>query len=317
MEYELAINSDKPLVSVGLPVYNGDNYIVGAIESIINQTYRNIELIISDNASTDNTESICRKYASLDNRVKYFRLNDNCGAIVNHNRVLDIAKGKYFQWICHDDECEQSYIQKCVDVLEGNPQIICCFSVIKFIDGKANVLRLSKNELSILDDDRSVRLKKFVNMQKTSVDIFCAMYGLFRTEFIKKIGQLGTYIAGDQIYLLKMIFEGKLVQLKDPCLSRREHPATAFVALPKLPYYKKYRVAARWGESNCNPMFLLVNWKLMKMAFSYFYGYPMLMPEKIKCYKSLFELFVARWRRLLKELLTIPGQVIYHLVEKQ
>ena len=316
MESASVMNSMAPLVSVGLPVHNGENYIVGAIESILNQTYRNIELIISDNASTDNTGGICQKYTLIDNRVKYYRLNDNCGAMVNHNRVLDLAKGKYFQWICHDDECEQTYIQKCVGILEENEQIICCFSVIKFIDGKDNVLRLSKNELSIFDDSRLERMKKFVDLQKASVDIFCAMYGLFRTASIKKLGPLGTYIAGDQVYLLKMVFDGKLYQLNDPYLSRREHPSTALIALPKLPHYKKYKEATRWGEAKCNPMIVLVNWKLMKEAFSYFSRYPMRILEKMKCFTVLFRLFIARWRRLLKELMMIPGQLVYHFVEK-
>ncbi len=77
-----------PAVSIGLPVYNGDNFLAEAIDSILRQTMEDFELIISDNASTDRTEEICREYAAGDSRIRYYRNESNLGAMANYNLVF-------------------------------------------------------------------------------------------------------------------------------------------------------------------------------------------------------------------------------------
>ena len=93
----------NPKISIGMPIYNGASYIDQAINSVLNQTFKDFELIISDNASTDNTENICKKYLSLDNRIHYLRQKKNIGGINNFKFVLDSSVGKYFMWLAADD----------------------------------------------------------------------------------------------------------------------------------------------------------------------------------------------------------------------
>lgn len=92
-----------PKVSIGVPVYNGEIYIREALDSLLAQTFTNFELIISDNASTDGTEAICRKYAAHDPRIRYIRQPENRGALANFKYLLDEAAGEYFQWLGSDD----------------------------------------------------------------------------------------------------------------------------------------------------------------------------------------------------------------------
>ena len=80
-----------PRVSIGLPVYNGDNFVGQAIESLLAQTYEDIELIVSDNASTDGTEDICRTFAAQDERVRYFRNAENIGLVRNYNQTFTLS----------------------------------------------------------------------------------------------------------------------------------------------------------------------------------------------------------------------------------
>ena len=103
---------------VGIPVYNGDWYIAQSIESMLSQTFEDLEVIISDNASTDRTERICRKYAGRDPRVRYYRSDVNRGASWNHNRVVELARGQFFRWQCHDDYSDPTLIEKCLAVVE-------------------------------------------------------------------------------------------------------------------------------------------------------------------------------------------------------
>src|ERR1043165_9639676 len=114
-------------VSIGLPVYNGANYLAESIDSILQQTYSDFELIISDNASTDATEELCRSYAARDGRVRYFRQKQNLGCALNSNFVFRQSTGEYFKWISHDDLHAPRFVERCVEVPDRDPSVsICC-----------------------------------------------------------------------------------------------------------------------------------------------------------------------------------------------
>ena len=110
--------NNKPRVSIGMPVFNGENYLAEALDSLLTQTFSDFELIISDNASTDKTEEICRAYAVRDQRIRYFRNQENLGASRNYNRVFELSSGEYFKWAAHDDLCAPEFLGRCVDVLD-------------------------------------------------------------------------------------------------------------------------------------------------------------------------------------------------------
>ena len=113
-----------PKVSIGLPVYNGQKFIERTLESILNQDFDDFELIISDNASEDKTEYICRRYVQKDSRIRYSRNDVNVGAGENYNKVFKLAKGKYFKWAAHDDECHRTMLRRCVEVLDCAPDSV-------------------------------------------------------------------------------------------------------------------------------------------------------------------------------------------------
>lgn len=100
----------SPTVSIGMPVYNGGKYIREALDSLLAQTFTDFELIVSDNASTDETEVICRAYASIDTRIKYVRQSENMGPVENFQFVLDESVGEYFMWAAADDVWDSRWI---------------------------------------------------------------------------------------------------------------------------------------------------------------------------------------------------------------
>lgn len=118
----------SPVVSIGLPVYNGAATLRPALDSLLAQDYADFELIISDNASTDTTESICREYAAKDRRVSYHRAERNMGAVWNFNRVFALSRGQYFMWAAADDTREPSYVRLCLDRLAQDPEAVLCYS---------------------------------------------------------------------------------------------------------------------------------------------------------------------------------------------
>jgi Glycosyltransferases involved in cell wall biogenesis len=137
------VSIQDPKVSIGLPVFNGEKYLREAIDSILAQTFTDFELIISDNASTDRTEEICKEYEAKDPRVRYYRNELNLGAAPNYNRLVELSRGEYFKWACHDDLCAPEFLEKCVEILEQNSPIILCYTRTLIID---------ENGKPILDD---------------------------------------------------------------------------------------------------------------------------------------------------------------------
>jgi GT2 family glycosyltransferase len=113
---------ELPLVSIGMPVHNASRYLRNALDSLLAQDYANFEIVISDNASTDATEQICREYAEHDRRVLYHKVEQNMGAIWNFNNVFELAKGKYFMWAAYDDIRNPRCVSACVKALEAHPR---------------------------------------------------------------------------------------------------------------------------------------------------------------------------------------------------
>lgn len=176
--------NERPLVSIGLPVYNGERYLCAALDALLTQDYERFELIVSDNASTDGTAEICRAYVSKDKRIRYFRNETNLGSVKNFSRVLELSIGKYFMWAAHDDLWTPDCINKLVCCLEQDPEFVLCASDVKFIDENGNFLRLERLS-RIYTDKNWARARKLFFEYPTS-EVLHAIYGLYRTEYLKR-----------------------------------------------------------------------------------------------------------------------------------
>lgn len=116
--------TDRPRLSIGLPVYNGEEYLAESLDALLGQTYGDFELVISDNASTDGTQDICREYAARDARIRYLRQPRNIGATPNHNQVFAECRGELFKWASHDDLYGRDLLRRCVEALDARPEVI-------------------------------------------------------------------------------------------------------------------------------------------------------------------------------------------------
>src|SRR3954453_10689919 len=117
-----------PRVTIGVPVYNGERYLARTLEALLAQTFRDFELIITDNASTDRTVQIAQDFARRDARIRYFRADCNRGVVQNFNWCIELARGEYFHWHAADDLCEPTLIEKCVAVLDADPSVVVAFA---------------------------------------------------------------------------------------------------------------------------------------------------------------------------------------------
>ena len=147
-----------PRVSIGLPVYNGEQYLVQALESLLGQTFENIEVVVCDNASNDATEQICRDMAKSDSRLRYSRNDTNIGGFPNHNRVFQLSQGELFMWAGYDDLRHQDYVARCVEVLDNRPECAICYSQTQEIDAQGAPLT---DREAILNTGNSSPAKRF------------------------------------------------------------------------------------------------------------------------------------------------------------
>ncbi len=196
--------TSNPKLTIGMPVYNGELFIKKAIESILDQTFTDFELIISNNSSTDSTEKICQDFIDKDNRIQIHTQKKNIGIHRNFNFLLSKAKGEYFAWAAVDDYLDNDFMEKNLKILEDNKSVVS--SVGKIIPYGVDSLGIDSKliETSIFPKFlknfiKSGRRKKMIDAGPVSGNMNYKIrtffkitkslgrwYGVHRTEQLKK-----------------------------------------------------------------------------------------------------------------------------------
>jgi glycosyltransferase involved in cell wall biosynthesis len=213
-----------PLVSIGLPVYNGEQYLSASIDSLLDQTYANIELIICDNASDDRTQEICEKYAANDARVRYHRNEHNIGGARNHNLTFTLARGKYFRWAAHDDLAEPELIERCVEVLEAHPEVVLCHTDFVHIDAAGAITgHISRNHCGAPH-----AAERFASMAEAR-DFCEETYGLIRAEIFAQTDLQMDYTGSDRTLMCELALHGRFENVEQCLFSKRLHGANEYI----------------------------------------------------------------------------------------
>ncbi len=214
-----------PRVSIGMPVYNGEEFIAEAIESLLNQSFTDFELLIADNASTDRTPEICREFAARDSRIRWMPSPENRGAAWNFNRLFFESQGQYFKWSAADDICAPTLIQKCMDVLDNNPDVVLCHCRTSKID--ANSEKIGQYDLdNSLDVANPVIHKRFraqILPRHSCVHVF----GLIRREILARTPLIGPYVSSDRVLLAELSLYGPHHVIPEYLFARRHHEMTS------------------------------------------------------------------------------------------
>ena len=196
-------NKPRTILNIGMPVYNGEEYIRDALDSLITQTFTNFELTISDNASTDNTEKICQEYVLKDKRIKYIKQPENIGAMANFDFVLKEAKSDFFMWAAHDDKWRDTFLERGLLLLQDK-SIDFVFPTFMLKSIKLGVYKVfDKDIFSFVEsNNRKARVLNFLNLHHDSHKCNI-VYSIFNTNFLREAlkkqdigndGALGTVI---------------------------------------------------------------------------------------------------------------------------
>lgn len=203
------MHSVPPRLSIGLPVYNGEDFLAEAIDSILAQTFTDFELIISDNASTDGTRTLCEAYASRDPRVRYHRNERNIGATQNWYLVHKLSSAKYFASAAHDDAYEPEYMRACIDLLECDPTVVVCHTKSMVINERSEVIGAFDNATDTTSPHAHERLRRLLG-----VDCACLqLYGVIRSDVLGRTQMFSGYYTADWNTLAELCLLGKIVEL--------------------------------------------------------------------------------------------------------
>lgn len=182
------VTHKAPQVSIGMPVYNGAKFIHEALDSLLAQTFTDFEMIISDNASTDETEAICREYAAKDQRIKYVRQAENLGAVANFQYVLDEATGEYFMWAAADDVWLPTFVMVCAGLLAKETNSGMAITGYKVVSRTCPLFnRSSSDVLSCIEIYNPFERVREYTRQPFSTHKDNLVYALWRREFIQSV----------------------------------------------------------------------------------------------------------------------------------
>ncbi len=301
-------NSKNPKVSIGIPVYNGEKYLETALESLIQQSFQDFEIIISDNASTDSTEAICRSYQSRDSRIVYHRNPTNIGAADNYKQVFKLATGQYFKWMAHDDRCSPNYLEECVRVLENDPEIVMSFPRFVLIDENDRAFPKIAENTYVTSDERIITTniqRNFMSdspSERYSEVLFKTtecyeFFGLSRRKIIERTSQHDAYYGSDKVLLCELAMMGKIKEVPKATGYFRIHGEQS-------QSIKSHQERSKWISPNLTYGLFGSRFKCLQGYYHSIIAYPAPLAERMKCFWILtaWSINWNNWRGMLGDI---------------
>lgn len=208
--------TERPLVSIGMPVYNEEEFIAESVSAILDQDYPNLEIIISDNGSTDATAEICEKLVATDPRVHLHRYRENAGVNANFHYVFNHARGCYFLWASGHDTWAPDMISRCVEELECHSSASLAFATTGWIDRKGHDLGVRTG----WTDTRGLGVSgRFMTVLWGNMN---PILGLIRSECMPDLARSYTRAGADLTLLLELVLAGDFIHVPEARWWRRD-----------------------------------------------------------------------------------------------
>ncbi|HEY0946100.1 MAG TPA: glycosyltransferase family 2 protein [Opitutaceae bacterium] len=306
-------------VTIGMPVYNGERHIGRAIRSILAQTYRDFQLLVVDNASTDRTAEIVQDFARQDPRVILHRNPQNIGAHPNFNRAFTLSDTEYFKWAAHDDEIKPTYLETCIRILDADPTVALAHTFVEEIDDEGNVCRVYRPlPPEAAAPDRLDRFRGRVMRRGWCTELFSVM----RSENVRTTKLLASFAAADLSFLTELTLTGRVVVAPEPLFRNRRHPLryTDSVFEQALDKNKRRTILAWHDTSKRGHRWSYLHWWAFFLAY-----FPMIRRhiasrrERLRYYGVAFRWALRRNNRLdlAKDLLFLVSPGLHDRVVRQ
>jgi glycosyltransferase involved in cell wall biosynthesis len=289
-------------VSIGLPVYNGENFVGKAIESLLAQTFDDFELLISDNASTDKTEEICRAFAAQDRRIRYTRNLENIGLVRNYNQVFTLSSGEYFKWADHDDMCQPDFLMRCVDALDENASVVLAYARALTIDTTGRPIKEWKPRPELSSPSIALRFRRALKPEEPF-----PQQGLIRAEVLRRTSLLGNHVQSDILLLAEISLHGPFAEIPEPLFMVREHPQRS----TRTHDWQTPHTMLEWMDPRSKKSVNFIEWGLLARVVSAVHRARLRWPTRWRCYREVYRWIKPRKRALIRDLVfagqSIPG----------
>ena len=284
-----------PKVSIAIPVYNGGNFVVQAIQSAVEQDLQDIEVIVCDNASNDRTPEICRAFARRWPNVEYHRNPRNIGAGPNFNKAFHLSTGKYFQWVAHDDWLSANYARRCAKALDQAPDAVLAHGVTQCVNEAGRPIDRVGRPLRGLQAESP--LERFATVINGGLACF-EIFGLIASEALSKTDLHQSYQGSDRALLAELALLGMFVHVPDAQLFNREHQGRSIRINDR-------RERLRWQDERSARQVRFPRWSLLRhylrLVFKHLDG-----ADRIRGL-----LLVARWATRRKPLLQLAVDLVW------
>ncbi|MBW8017913.1 MAG: glycosyltransferase family 2 protein [Planctomycetes bacterium] len=280
------MTEERPKVTFGLPVRNGAKAIRRCLDSLLAQDLEGIEILVSDNASTDGTQDIVRSYAARDARIKPLLNEKDVGQIENFNRVVRLGRGEYFRWIGAEDWLEPNYASRCAGVLDQHPEAInvTTFFRIHFDSGES---RYAEYRGELLESRKpEERFRRMLWTFHAGDATYEPLYALMRRDVLENTALIRMMVKADRILAAELSLLGPFIQLEE-CLAHRWKPQGATVHSAK--YLKRYR-PGNSGELQSNP------WRQTRTLVSVVSQAPLSISQRLRCHSATFGFLITESR---------------------
>ncbi|MFC1648703.1 glycosyltransferase family 2 protein [Nanoarchaeota archaeon] len=273
-----------PRVSIGLPVYNGEKYLRNAIKSVLSQTYKDFELIISDNASTDKTQKICQEYAKKDKRIRYVRQETNVGAAENFNITFHLARGEYFKWVAHDDGMAPTFLKKCVEALDNDSTVVLAYPRTIVIDEKGKQKKKYREKWHTNQYPAHMRFCELMIRRNPCYQVF----GLIRTSALSLTNLIDKFASSDQILLARLSLLGKFHEIPEYLFYYRHHPDQS------IQLWQNRKTFAIWFDPELKGKIIFPRWRVWYEYLLAVHESWLDIKDKTYCYLQLMKYLIER-----------------------
>jgi glycosyltransferase involved in cell wall biosynthesis len=295
---EYPLGHKPPRVTIGLPVYNGSEFLSESLESLLAQSFDDFELIICDNASTDATEEICQSFADRDARIRYQRNAHNLGMAENFNLAFSCSKGQYFKWATHDDICKAEFLRRCVEVLDRDREVVLAYPGTLIIDENSRKLESYDREFPFDSPSPAERFKASLTNSKCF-----EIFGLIRRETLAKTPLIGSYAHPDGVLLARLALLGRFEKVPGYLFYLRRHGQQSTRMWVD---YHRYIV---FIDPKLRNRMLFPAWRMHYEYFRSISMFPLSWSERARCYTYLAQHTYARREQL-------RGDVTFHVGRK-
>ena len=286
-----------PLVSAGIPVYQGANFLDQTLVALRSQDYPNLEIVVCDNASTDRTAEIARKHTDEDPRVRIIVNQVNIGAAPNYNKVFEVSRGEYFAWNAHDDQSSSGFFRSGVAALQAESDAVVAIPNSFRVDLEGNRLEEFEIPPGIHSTRPHIRFRAGARADPEAI-----VFGLFRSDAIRRTHLHGSFAGSDRNFVAELMLHGRAVMAPDSEFYLLEHPGRSVRTFQRTGKDRFTHMRDAWYSPERKGRMVFPNWRRLREYISSVRRTPLGFTDSLLCYLAVGRILTDDGFKLAKQL---------------